>query len=120
MSTPIDREPLNEQVIENTIDQSDALPPIISPAALLSEQELVRAVIVQEREDFRAKLQERWRCDMPGHGICLYQTGTEEHVPLSEGQIEIWINEWVSSRNSIYHSILSYLYFDSSVMDKQA
>ena len=120
MSTPIDSEPLNEQVIETTIDQSEALPPLISPAALLSEQELFRVFRARERENFRARLQEAWHCNTPGHGICLYETDTEEHVPLSEGQIEMWIDEWVSSKDSLYHSILSYLHFDSSVTDIQA
>ena len=102
-TTPIDIEPPNEQVMDisppTTIDPSEALPRSISPAALRSEEELGRVILARQRQDFRTKLEERWRCNTPGHGICLYETDTEGHVPLTEEQIEMWIDKWVSSIN---------------------
>ena len=100
MSTPIHSEPLNEQVVEvsplATIEDK-GLPPLISQAVLASEEVLDRLAMARTRRIFRIELQKRWPCDMPGHGVCLRQADTDEHVPLSVRETEIWLDELVSN-----------------------
>ena len=104
MSPPVDRDLLNEQDIEVSsliTDDVEELPRLISLAALASEEELKEPTVTIDK--FRTKLQERWQCDTPRHGVCLWDDGTGEHFPHSERQIKMWVNEWVSDLNSIYH-----------------
>ena len=111
MSPPVDNPP-NEQDTEVSspiTDDVEELPRLISQAALASEEELKEPTVTIDK--FRTKLQERWQCDMPRHGVCLWDNDAGEHFPLSERQIRMWVDEWVGDWKSIYHSTLSYLSF---------
>ena len=97
MSPPVHRDPLNEEDIEVSspiTNDVEELSRLMSTAALASEEELEEPT--PTRDKFRTKLQERWRCNTPHHGVCLSDADTGEHFPLSERQIKIWVNEWVS------------------------
>ena len=101
MSTSIHSEPLNEQVVKvspPTTSEGEGLPPLISQAVLESEEEeLDRIAMARTRRIFRTKLQKRWPCDMPGHGVCLWQADADRHVPLSVRETDIWLDELVSN-----------------------
>ena len=53
------------------------------------------------RDEFRAKLRERWSCDEADHDLCWRDADNNEHVPLSESQIEQWIDAWVGGFPSV-------------------
>ena len=100
MSIQSYKESLNNQVIQvSATSEVTLLPPLTSPAVLASENP---TFIAWRRHDLRSKLQRRWPCNWPGHGVCLHEADTDEHFPLSKRQIEIWVSQLVSDRNYTY------------------
>ena len=93
---PIDMEQHHDEIIEVSppVDnEAGDLPPLIPPAILPSEE---LHHIHWQRKKFRKKLQEKWLCNDPNHGICWREAGTDLHMPLDERQIEEWVDELVS------------------------
>jgi len=81
---------------ETRLEGVEELPPLVSPCVLSSEE---RKQIVETgmREIFRLKLRERWRCDEPGHDVCYRPPKCNQHIPLSENDVDLWVDELVST-----------------------
>ena len=84
---------------ETILEGVEELPPLVSPGVLSSEQ---REPII-ETERFRLKLRERWRCNEPGHDICYRAPKRNQHIPLSENDVEVWVEEWVRNMKYLCH-----------------
>jgi hypothetical protein len=77
------------------LDDVAELPALITPA-ILTLAELDHVVETRTRHKFRSKLREQWTCNQPHHDICWQGPDNGDHIPLSDRDVEKWVDQLVS------------------------
>ncbi|KAF8527152.1 hypothetical protein BU17DRAFT_82009 [Hysterangium stoloniferum] len=99
MSTSNEIAPSGQDVL-SLLQEVDWLQPLVSPAVLRMERQEIDDT--GKREISRMKLRKRCSCLGHGHCLCYREHDDDQHIELSEEDVEVGVEEWFQGEKN-YH-----------------